>query len=198
MLTSIILAGGKSSRLGRCKLSEFLCGKSLIEHVIERLEPISSQILIVTAEEQFRLLTAHKAETITDLYPGRGPLGGIYTGLLASKAPYSLVVGCDMPFLNINLLHYMVRQIQGFDAIVPRLEMDKIEPLHAIYSRRCTDVILKQLMHDNLKISQTLNMLHVRYIERDECERFDHRLLSLFNINSPSDLKQAVKIIEGD
>jgi molybdopterin-guanine dinucleotide biosynthesis protein A len=196
MLTSIILAGGKSSRLGRCKLSESLSGKSLIEHVIRRLEPISNHILIVTADEQSRLLITNKAELVTDLYPAKGPLGGIYTGLLASKSPYSLVVGCDMPFLNINLLRYMKDQIQGFDAIVPRLEMDKIEPLHAIYSRRCADIIQTQLEHDHLKISQTVDKLCTRYVEREECKRFDPYLLSFFNINSPADLRRASNIIK--
>lgn len=197
MLTSIILAGGKSSRFGRCKLSESLCGKSLIEHIIERLEPISNQILIVTAEEQSRLLTTHKTEVVTDVHPGKGPLGGIYTGLLASKSPYSLVVGCDMPFLNINLLRYMISLIREFDAIVPRLEMDKIEPLHAIYSRRCTDIIQTQLEHEHLKISQTVDKLYTRYVEREECTSFDPYLLSFFNINSPADLRRATKITEG-
>ena len=198
MLTSIILAGGKSSRLGKCKLSESLCGKSLIEHVIGRLEPISNQLLIVTAEEQSRLLIPREAEVVTDLFPGKGPLGGIYTGLLASKSTYSLVVGCDMPFLNINLLRYMISLIHGFNAIVPQLEIDKIEPLHAIYSRHCIDIIQTQLEHEHLKISQTLDMLHVRYVQREECKRFDSQLLSFFNINSPSDLKRATKINEGD
>ena len=196
MLTSIILAGGKSSRLGRCKLSESLRGKSLIEHVIGRLEPISNHILIVTTEEQSRFLLTNKAEVVTDICPGKGPLGGIYTGLLASKSPYNFIAGCDMPFLNISLLHYMISLMQGFDAIVPRLETDKIEPLHAIYSRRCIDIIQTQLEHEHLKISQTLDMLHVRYVQREECTRFDPYLLSFFNINSPSDLKRATKINE--
>ncbi len=196
MLTSIVLAGGKSSRLGNCKLSESLCGKSLIEHVIGQLEPISNQVLIITAKEQSSFIITYKTEVITDLYPGKGPLGGIYTGLLASKSPYSLVVGCDMPFLNINLLRYMLTLIQGFDAIVPRLEMDKIEPLHAIYSRRCTNIIQTQLDHEHLKISQTLDKLCIRYVEREECIRFDPYLLSFFNINSPADLRRASNIIK--
>ena len=196
MLTSIILAGGKSSRLGRSKLSECLCGKKLIEHVIERLEPISNQILIVTAKEQSKLSIIHKVEMITDLVPGNGPLGGIYTGLLASKSPYSLVVGCDMPFLNIDLLRYMISLTQGFDAIVPRLEMNKIEPLHAVYSRRCTDIIKTQLEHKHLKISQTLDLLCTRYVERSEYIKYDPDLLSFYNINSPSDLQHASEIAE--
>jgi len=194
MLTSIILAGGKSSRLGRYKPSESLRGKSLIEHVIGRLKQISDQILIVTSEEQSTLLKPYQATVINDLYPGKGPLGGIYTGLIASESPYSLVVGCDMPFINIDLIRYMTSLIQKFDAVVPRLEMDKIEPLHSIYSRRCTDIIQKQLEHRHLKISQTLDKLCVRYVEREECINFDSQLLSFFNINSPSDFTRAISI----
>ncbi len=133
---------------------------------------------------------------VIDVLPGKGPLGGIYTGLLASKSPYSLVVGCDMPFLNISLLRYMISLIQDFDAIVPQLETGKIEPLHAIYSRRCTSIIQTQLEHEQLKISQTLDLLHVKYIPREECKKFDSHLLSFFNINSPSDLRRASKIAE--
>jgi molybdenum cofactor guanylyltransferase len=197
MLTSIILAGGKSSRLGRCKLLESLCGVSLIEHIIKKLQLISRQILIVTSEDQCTLLEPYEAKIINDLYPGKGPLGGIYTALMASQTHRSFVVGCDMPFLNIELLYYMMQLPQQFDAIVPRLDKEKIEPLHAIYSRRCAGIMLKQLMQDHLKISQTLDMLNVRYVELEECKRFDSQLLSFFNINSPSDLKRATEITEG-
>jgi len=106
-VASIILAGGKSLRLGRNKALETLNGKSLIEHVIERLRPLSSQLLIVTSQE-FELPIACRAEMLVDIYPGSGPLGGIYTGLRASRSSSSIVVACDMPFLNTELLGYMI------------------------------------------------------------------------------------------
>lgn len=194
MVTSIVLAGGRSLRIGRCKAMEILHGKSLIEHVIERLKLLSKQILIVTSRNQPNLKTPCEAEVVEDLYSGKGPLAGIYTGLLASKSPYNIVVACDMPFLNIELLHYMLEASQDFDAVIPRLEKEKIEPLHAVYCRSCLNTIRTELEHNRLKISQTLDNLSVRYVERAECQRFDPQLLSFFNINSQSDLKRATAI----
>jgi len=180
--------------MGRCKALETICGKSLLERVIERLKPVSSQILIVTSQEQSALPASCETEVVVDVYPGKGPLGGIYTGLLASESQYSIVVACDMPFLNVELLHYMAEFSQGFDAVIPRKGKGKIEPLHAIYSRNCLTTIKTELEHNHLKIYQALGRLHVRYIERAECQRFDPQLLSFFNTNFPSDLKQATGI----
>jgi len=194
MVTSIVLAGGKSLRLGRCKAMETICGQSLVERAVERLKTISNQILIVTSEEQPGLPITREAEIVVDIYPGKGPLGGIYTGLFASELPYSIVVACDMPFLNVELLRYLIELSEGFDAVIPRLEEGKIEPLHAVYSRKCINTISAELECDHLKISQALGILRVRYVEREECQRFDPQLLSFFNINSLADFKQATVI----
>lgn len=194
MVTSIVLAGGKSLRVGSCKAMETICGQSLVKRAIERLKTISNQILIVTSQEQPDLPITREAEIVVDIYPGKGPLGGIYTGLLASELPYSIVVACDMPFLNVKLLRYLIELSEGFDAVIPRLEEGKIEPLHAVYSRKCINTIRAELECDHLKISQALDILRVRYVEREEYHRFDPQLLSFFNINSLADLKQAAAI----
>ena len=193
-MTSIVLAGGRSLRLGRSKCLETINGTSLIERVIERLKSVSSRILIVTSQEQLDLPTTCEAEVVQDLYPGKGPLGGIYTGLLASESSHTLVVACDMPFLNIELLCYMIELSPGFDAVVPRLGEGKVEPLHAIYTKGCLDNMKTQLEHNQLEISRFLNTVRVRYIERAECQRFDPQLLTFFNINSQSDLDRAITL----
>jgi len=194
MITSIILAGGRSLRLGRCKAVEAICGKSLLERVIEKLKTISNQILVVTSQEQLGLLVACEAEVVVDIYPGKGPLAGIYTGLLASKFPYSIVGACDMPFLNVELLRYMIELSEGFDVVIPRSGEGMIEPLHAIYSRSCINTVRAELERDHLKISQVLDILRVRYVEQEEYQKFDPQHLSFFNVNSMLDLKRATAI----
>jgi len=193
-MTSIVLAGGKSLRLGRSKCLETINGKSLIERVIERLKAVSSRILIVTSQEQLDLPATCEAEVVVDFYPGKGPLGGIYTGLLASDSSHTLAVACDMPFLNIELLRYIIELSPGFDAVIPRLEEGKIEPLHAIYSKNCLDNMKTQLEHNQLEISRFLNTVRVRYIEQAECRSLDPQLLTFFNINSQSDLDRAIAL----
>jgi len=190
-VTSIVLAGGKNLRLGRNKALESIDGKSLIEYVVERLKPLTNQILIVTSQEQFDLPVACKAEMLTDLYPGKGPLGGIYTGLLAAQSSHSIVVACDMPFLNTELLRYMIELSGDFDTVVPRLGEGMVEPLHAIYSKSCLGNIKTRLEHNQLGIHTFLDTVQVRYVEQAECRRLDPQLLSFFNINYQSDLDQA-------
>ncbi len=193
-MTSIILAGGRNLRLGSSKALEIIGGKSLIERVIERVKLVSNQTLIVTSPGQLALPLAGEVKVLVDLYPGKGPLGGIYTGLLASPSSHSVVVACDMPFLNIKLLGYMIGLSPGFDAVVPRLEEGKLEPLHAIYSRSCLGIMKTEIERNHLQISHLLTMLRVKYIERAECQKFDPQLLTFFNINCQSDLDQAIAL----
>ena len=193
-VTSIILAGGKNLRLGRSKALETIDGKSLIDCVIERLKPLTNQILVVTSQEQLDFPVTCNAEILPDLYPGKGPLGGIYTGLLAARSSYSIVVACDMPFLNTELLRYMVELSSDYDAVVPRLGERMIEPLHAIYSKSCLGNMKTRLERNQLGVHSFLNTVRVRYVEQAECQRLDPELLSFFNINYQSDLDQAIAL----
>lgn len=189
MITSIVLTGGGSSRLGMDKALALVGGKGLMQRVIERLAPISDKILVVGPLYHFSAPPGCIIESKEDLFPGKGPLGGVYTGLAASKSPYNIVVACDMPFLNTALLRYIIKLSPGFDAVVPRAEKG-IEPLHAVYSKSCLSAIETQL-DNQLKITRFLNTANVRYVEQSECQIFDPQLLSFFNINSQADLAQA-------
>jgi molybdopterin-guanine dinucleotide biosynthesis protein A len=192
---AIILCGGKNLRLGRNKALEVIGGKSLIEWVMERLRPLAKQMLIVTAKEKLDLPVADKAEILVDVYPGKGPLGGIYTGLMAAKSSPSIVVACDMPFLNTELLGYMLELAPGFDAVVPRLAQGLVEPLHAIYARTCLPGMKARLENNQQAITPLLKELRVRYVEEAECRRFDPARLSFFNINYQSDLDWANRFV---
>jgi len=193
-ITSILLAGGRSSRLGREKLAEVIAGKSLIERAISSLISLSQEILIVISLKQARsslsLYTYPEAKTVVDLYPGKGSLIGIYTGLVHSTNFLNLVVACDMPFLNVNLLRYMIDISPGFDVIIPRID-DQMEPLHAVYSKNCIGPMESLIKQDNLKVTAFFDSVKVRYIGKEEMDRFDPERLSFFNINNEADLKRA-------
>ena len=193
-VTAIILAGGKNLRLGKSKALVTIGSKSLIECVIERLTPLANRILVVTSQGRTNLPVAGKAEILIDRYPDKGPLGGIYTGLVASQSSHSIAVACDMPFLNTELLRYMIELSPGFDAVVPCLEEGMAEPLHAVYARSCLDSMKTRLENHQLGVYSFLNAMHVRYVEQAECQRFDPQLLSFFNINYQSDLERAMAL----
>ena len=198
-ISCIVLAGGKGLRLGHDKALETVGNRSLLEWIIYKLGLLDSDIIIVTAREQsFPQFTGYpKLRIVTDTYPGKGPLGGIYTGLAASDSSHNLVVACDMPLLNQALLRYMIQVSADFDLVVPRLG-DMVEPLHAIYSRDCLAPIRGLLKEGNLRVSELFPLVRVRYVEAEEINRFDPRHLSFFNINTEADLEMARELAAGD
>ena len=184
-------------RLGRVKALERINEQSLIERTIDCLSTVSQALLVVTSREQFRLIAAArlKGRLIVDIYPGKGVLGGIYTGLTSADSFYSLVVGCDMPFLNRDLLCYLIEIAPSFDVVVPRID-NMLEPLHAVYSRDCLAPIKELIGKDRLGISQLFKLVKTRYVDKDEIAKFDPRCLSFFNINTLDDIKKAKDLIE--
>ncbi|MFC2059892.1 molybdenum cofactor guanylyltransferase [Chloroflexota bacterium] len=193
-VTSIILAGGRNLRLGRNKALETIGGKRLIERVVERVKLVSQRTLIVTAQGQPEIPGLDEVGIVADLYPGKGPLGGIYTGLHFAQSSHGIVVACDMPFLNPRLFSYMIELSSGFDAVVPRLREGRVEPLHAVYSKSCLDDMKARLEHNQLEVNRFLSTIRVRYIDAAECRKFDPKLLTFFNINSQLDLDRAVAL----
>ncbi len=188
-------------RLGRDKTVETVGNTSLLERVIFNLSLLNSDIIMVTAVKQFlpQFIDYPKLRLVADIYPGKGALGGIYTGLATSDSFYNLVVACDMPFLNQDLLRYMVRIADGFDLVMPRLG-SLVEPLHAVYSKGCLAPMENLLKQGNLKISDLLALVKVRYLDAEEIDRFDPEHLSFFNINTEADLEIAQELAssEGD
>jgi len=193
-MTSIILAGGKSLRLGQSKALQIIEGKSLIQWVVDRLAILSTEIIIVTAHgEAIPCSSTVRIKTVADIYPGKGPLVGIYSGLIASSSPQAIVVGCDTPFLSVGLLDYMTQICSRFDVVVPRIKK-KLEPLCAVYSKNCLAPIQELLERDERQIRKLFNMVKVKYIEEDEINNFDPEHLSFFNVNSQDDLDRARKL----
>lgn len=195
-MNSIVLAGGKGQRLGRSKLSEIVGGRPLIQRVIDVLASVSDRVLIVIAQGQNEPVISSPVEAIvaTDLYPGKGALGAIYTGLVSSTSFHNLVVAADMPFLNASLLNYLMSLSAGFDVVIPTLG-GEIEPLHAVYSRDCLEPIQDQLRGSSLRIRDFLQRVRVRYVQGDEIDGFDPKHLSFFNINTSADLRRARSIL---
>jgi molybdopterin-guanine dinucleotide biosynthesis protein A len=197
-ISSIILAGGKSTRLGHDKILEKVGNTSLLEQVISRIDSLSKEIIIVTAKERTftQLASRPKVKVVSDIFPGQGSLGGIYTGLVKSDSFYNLVVAADMPFLNRSLLRYMMGTAEGFDFVLPRVN-GLFEPLHAIYSRNCIAPAESILKQGQKVIIELFKYVRVKYIEAGEVDRFDPQHLSFFNINTREELELARKLATG-
>jgi molybdenum cofactor guanylyltransferase len=189
-VSCIVLAGGKSTRLGRNKVVEKIGKQSLLEKVISTLSTLNREIIVVIAENSDlpQLTQYPDIKIVRDIYPGKGSLGGVYTGLVTSKSFYNLIVACDMPFLNLDLIRHMINVADNVDAVIPKSSDNNVEPLHGIYSKNCLDKIESQLDLNKLSILDLFPMVRVRYIEIPEIDLFDKHHLSFFNINTEHDL----------
>jgi molybdopterin-guanine dinucleotide biosynthesis protein A len=193
-MTSIVLAGGRSLRLGRSKALQAIQGKSLIQWVVDRLAMLSTEIIIVTARgEAIPCSSAVRIKTVADIYPAKGTLVGIHSGLIASSSSQAIVVGCDMPFLSVSLLEYMTQTLADSDVALPRIG-EMVEPLCAVYSKNCLAPIQELLDQNELRISRLFGMVKVRYIDEDDIDSFDPEHLSFFNVNSQIDLDRARRL----
>ena len=195
----IVLAGGKGERLSENKELEVINRRTLIEQVISRVCLVEGVVSVVVVSDRNYPHIAHypSIKMKRDIYPGKGPLGGVYTGLKESEYFYNLVVACDMPFLNQQLLGYLVKEAgNGYDLVVPRMG-DLIEPLHAVYSRDCLHHIDNMFDEGELSVRGLFARVNVRYVEAEEIERFDPGHLSFFNVNTRAELLKAREIEQG-
>ncbi len=189
-----IIAGGQSRRMGRDKAFVHLAGKPLIEHVIERSAELGQDetILITNMPAQYAHLglPMHR-----DILPNKGSLGGIYTALVQAQCPDVLVLACDMPFVNSDLLRYMADQIRAdIDIVAPRVDCYP-QGLHAIYKKTCIAPIANQLAADRLKIIRFYDQMRVRYLDETEYAAFDPLGRCFANLNTPAELAEAERLL---
>lgn len=193
-ITGIILAGGKSSRYGANKAFVEINGVQLIERVITVMGSVFEHLILITnTPHEYTYLNLPMYE---DLIKGLGPIGGILTGLEAISDESGFFMACDMPFINGDLIHYMVEVSDDYDAVVPRISW-KMEALHALYKKSCLTAIKELIESNEYQTIKFFNKIRVRYVDWDEIRAFDPKQRSFFNINSPQELLDAVKLKGG-
>jgi len=193
-VTGIILAGGKSSRYGANKAFAEFNGIQLIERVITVIGSVFERLILITnTPHEYAHLNLPMYE---DLIKGLGPIGGILTGLEAISDESGFFVACDMPFINSDLIHYMVDVRDDYDAVVPRISW-KIEALHALYGKSCITAIRELIESGEYQTIKFFNRVRVRYVDWDEIRAFDPKQRTFFNINSPQELLDATNKMKG-
>ena len=183
-ITAIILAGGKSTRMKEDKGLVVFKGKMLAQHVIDSLNTITANIIIITSNAGYKQFGY---PCIEDEMKEKGPLGGIFTGLVHSSTQKNLVIGCDMPFLSQNIFNGLINNCEGSDALVTE-HKGKAEPLCSIYDRSCITHFGKLLEQDHLKITDALEGLKTRVISFDNEDWFAGNEFA--NINSIEELRK--------
>jgi molybdopterin-guanine dinucleotide biosynthesis protein A len=185
-LSVVVLAGGHSERLGRDKSLLELGGEPLLARTVQRLGALGDDLVVVTNNAARYESLSLAARLVPDEEPGMGSLMGVYSGLQAARHPYTLVVACDMPFLSLPLLCYMVSLAPSHDVVIPRLG-SLLEPLHAIYGKACVPFMKELLDRGERKITAFLHRVRVRFVDEAELDRFDPDRRSFVNVNTAED-----------
>lgn len=147
-ITGIILAGGKSSRMGTDKgLMEFN-GKALIQWVIDAIHPIVDETIIVTNQHGY---DSFNATIVADEVKDKGPLAGICTGLKESSSQTNIIVSCDTPFLTSDLFEWILLNHKA-EGITVLKEEQQVHPLIGVYSKNTLHTLKNALDANELKL----------------------------------------------
>ncbi len=195
-LSAIILVGGRSRRFGRDKAAEVVDGRSLLQHVVDAVSPLASEVIVVGAPgDAFQPVdSALPLKQVEDVREG-GALGGLYSGLLAASNAWSCALACDMPLLSLPLLRHLQELASDeWDVIMPRWQ-GREEPLHAFYRESCVPAIERLLDRDGRRFVDFLPEVRVRYVEQEEIARFDAEGRSFWNVNSAEDLARLLPLL---
>lgn len=189
----VILAGGKSRRMGSNKALLSVGEKRLIEVIAGRLSQVFSScpLLITNTPEEYEFLNLPMTG---DVFPDAGPLGGIHSALKHVRLPYIFVYACDMPFVEAALIAHMAAFAKEFDIVVPYRGFSP-EPLHAIYSRSCLPFVEASLGRGERRIIEFFPSVRVCHIKEQEISKYAPRGLSFININTPDDLAEVRKFM---
>src|SRR5262245_8335184 len=193
MLTISIQAGGQSSRMGEDKALKPFLGRPLIQRVIERLSPIADELIVTTNRPNDYVFL--NLRLVSDLKPGRGALGGLYTAIASSSNPIVAVVACDMPFASSTLIEAAESLMtkEDVDVVIARSE-EGYEPLHAVYRRAtCLPAIESAIDADQWKVVAWFPNVKVRTLTPEEILLYAPSGLAFWNLNTPEEFAEAEK-----
>jgi molybdopterin-guanine dinucleotide biosynthesis protein A len=180
-ITAVILCGGQSKRIGRNKAFLKIGDKTFIETLIAKLQKLFNGIIISTKQPApYRHLKSAKVAIVNDRSKVLGSLIGIYSALRKAPTKYIFVIAVDMPNIETGLIKRLLRNYKGYDVIIPKTRKG-LEPLCAVYSKKCLPHIAGQIRNDNYKIIDFFDNVKVKTIRLKKD--------GLFNVNTLKDYR---------
>jgi molybdopterin-guanine dinucleotide biosynthesis protein A len=190
-VTGIILAGGKSSRMGTEKGLQLLCGKPLISYAIEVLAGFCDRIFISSSSDAYQ---SFGYQMVADEYPGIGPMGGLYSALRKSKTEKNLVLSCDLPIVSRDLMAFILQNAEGYQVAVPWEGNRHYEPLCGFYDQSVLEPMTEYIRNGNYKLPDLFEEISInKLIINDKLVCF--RENQFLNVNSKHDLERAENLM---
>ena len=186
---AVVLAGGRSSRMGQAKALLPFDGEPLIHHLVKSLAELFEEIVVVAATDQ--PMPTLPATVVRDEVAHQGPVGGLCYGLSAITRAAAFVTSCDAVFLNSRLIAHLVALLAGHDVVVPHWE-GRAQPLHAVYRRSVLPLLQRQLANGELRPVYLFDKVRTRRVEEAEIRQLDPDGWSFFNMNTPDEYARAL------
>ena len=187
-ITGFVLAGGKSSRMGADKAALSLNGRTLLEHALAAIRPVSEQVFIIGS----RALYGSFGPGYEDIVPGCGPLGGVHAALTHSQTELNLIIAVDTPFLTPELLRYLAKRAADASCMIVALRIaGYVQPLCAVYSRKFLPVAAVALQAGKYKLASLFPPESTLVITEPELEKFAFTADMFENLNTPEDMERA-------
>ncbi|MGD9963288.1 MAG: molybdenum cofactor guanylyltransferase [Thermoplasmata archaeon] len=194
MLSGVVLAGGRGSRIGGDKGLVEVGGRPMVAHVLRALSEVADDIVLAVSEgagSTYEEVTGPSVKTVEDRAPERGPLEGLVCAMELTEHDLVAVVPCDVPFLKPGILSLLESKADGNDAAVPVVN-GFLEPLVAVYRREPGMSLFRyELDFGAGKVGNAIERMDFRRVEEVELRAVDERLLSFWNVNSKEDLTRA-------
>lgn len=201
MRGAVILAGGKSTRIGVNKASIKIEGKSLLRHIVDKVGRVASDVVVVIGKDddraKFSKILPRSIKVLIDTSEDGGPIIGMITGIEALKSEYATVLPVDTPLIREDVLDYLFCKANRADAAVPRWPSGWIEPLQAVYRvKSMGNAIRVTLEAGELRPFNAIKRLKkVIYVPIRELRKIDRELLTFTNINTAEDIKIARRLM---
>ncbi len=192
-VSTAILAGGRSRRMGHEKALLKLGSSTLIERVIASAAPLTADWMLIAPRG--RTFTHLQLPIHPDLHPDLGPLGGLHTALKRAGSPLLLLLACDLPFLTTDFLRFMLDQLGHHQALVPRSETG-LQPLCALYTRSCLPAVEAAIQRHQLHMPSFYDEVDLRVLDPREWQAFDVHNLLFTNLNTPGEYQRASRLVE--
>jgi len=188
-MTGVLLAGGRSSRMGADKAMLVFQGRPLAAGPLEVLRSVAGHVVVASGDgKRLGWLEAEGVEQVADPVPDAGPLSGLVAGLECARTPLVAVLAVDMPFASAAVLRLLARLWDGHDAVVPVTEAG-LEPLHAVYAVATAPLLRGELDRGERSLRRALSTRTVRRVEPEEWREADPTGRFARNLNRPEDLR---------
>jgi molybdenum cofactor guanylyltransferase len=191
-IAAFILAGGRSSRMGKDKAFLEFGGRSLIQRAMDLASSLAIEVRIVGDRRKFLTI----GPTVEDAYPDCGPLGGIHAALSKTSQDLNLILAVDLPFVERNFLIYLISQASQTNALVTVPHAGGgWQPLCAVYRKEFAEVAERALKKKKNKIDALFSIVETRQIGEGELERMGFSARMFLNLNAPADFEEAKKLL---